>query len=76
MKGITGSLDMFIPFHFADYFVDDNQIPGTKTVLTNAPAAGNITFTVHVDGKIIKANGGGTITWKSDRTHRLWKRCL
>jgi hypothetical protein len=57
---------------FADYFVDDNQLLGTKTVTnTGTNAAGNLAFTVHVDGKIIKANGAGTVTWKSDRT-REW----
>lgn len=57
---------------FMDYFVDDNQILGQKTVTNNGKnTAGNITFTVNVDGKVIKANGGGTVTWKSVRT-REW----
>jgi hypothetical protein len=57
---------------FADYFVDDNQIMGTKTVINNgANSAGNITFTVQVDGKVIKANNGGTVIWKSERV-REW----
>lgn len=57
---------------FVDYFVDDNQIMGTKTVLNNGKnSAGNLTFTVNVDGKVVKANGGGTITWQATRT-REW----
>lgn len=57
---------------FADYFVDDNQLTGTKTVTNDGKnSAGNIEFVVLVNGQIIKANGGGTITWKSERI-REW----
>lgn len=57
---------------FADYFVDDNQVMGTKTVLNNGKnSAGNLVFSVNVDGKIVKANGAGTITWQATRT-REW----
>lgn len=57
---------------FADYFVDDNQLLGTKTVLNNGKnSAGNLFFTVTVDGKIIKANGAGTVTWQATR-NREW----
>ncbi len=52
---------------FDNYFVDDNQVMGTKKV-TNI---GNYTYTVEVNGTIIKANNGGTITWTSTRT-RTW----
>lgn len=52
---------------FEDYFVDDNQILGTKTV-TNTTGT---VFTIHVDGQIILANSAGTITWISDRV-RTW----
>lgn len=57
---------------FDNYFVNDNQILGTKTVTNNGHNSnGNLTFTIHVDGQIIKANNGGTITWVSDRV-REW----
>ena len=57
---------------FADYFVNDNQIMGTKTVTNNGHnAAGNYTFSITVSGSIIKASGAGTITWTSSRT-REW----
>lgn len=54
------------------YFVNDNQLTGTKTV-TNMGRnnAGNLWYAIHVDGTVIKANNGGTITWVSDRT-REW----
>lgn len=54
---------------FDNYFVDDNQVLGTK-VVTNI---GNYTYSVDVNGSIVLANNGGTITWTSART-RTWKQ--
>lgn len=56
---------------FTNYFVNDNQVLGTKTV-TNLGhnSSGNLNFDVDVNGTIIKA-GGGTITWTSHR-NREW----
>lgn len=57
---------------FTNYYVNDNQILGTKTVTNNGHnAAGNLSYSVSVNGQIIKAGGGGTITWTSTRT-REW----
>ncbi len=57
---------------FTNYFVNDNQVLGTKTVVNNGHnAAHHLTFSITVNGQIIKANGGGTITWTSNRT-REW----
>ncbi|MBI1837517.1 MAG: hypothetical protein HYR91_09665 [Flavobacteriia bacterium] len=57
---------------FDNYFVNDNQILGTKTVTNNGHNAnGNLTYSIHVNGQVIKANNGGTITWLSDRI-REW----
>jgi hypothetical protein len=57
---------------FTDYFVNDNQVLGFKTVTNNGHNAnGNLTFTVEVQGQIIKANNGGTITWNSNRVNEL-----
>ena len=57
---------------FDNYFVDNNQLLGTKTVTNNGHNSnGKTTFTIHVDGQVIKANNGGTITWVSDRV-RVW----
>ena len=57
---------------FNNYFVNDNQVLGTKTV-TNLGhnSAGHSSFSIVVNGQIIKAGGGGTITWSSTRT-REW----
>ena len=57
---------------FTNYFVNDNQILGSKTVVNNGRnAAGHPTFSITVNGTIIKASGAGTITWVSNRT-REW----
>lgn len=57
---------------FDNYFVNDNQILGTKTVTNNGEnGSGNLTFTIVVDGQIIKANNAGTITFTSNRV-REW----
>ena len=59
-------------FTFNNYFVNDNQLLGTKTVTNNGHnSAGHLTYSIAVNGQIIKANGGGTITWTSART-REW----
>ena len=57
---------------FDNYFVNDNQVLGTK-IVANAGRNENdhLYFTITVDGLIIKANGGGQITWISDRI-REW----
>lgn len=57
---------------FDNYFVNDNQVLGTK-IVTNAGRNENdhLYFTITVDGLIIKADGGGQVTWISDRI-REW----
>ncbi|MCC6837275.1 MAG: hypothetical protein IT234_01940 [Bacteroidia bacterium] len=57
---------------FTNYFVNDNQLLGTKTVTNNGRnTTGNLVYSISVSGQIIKANGGGTITWTSAR-QREW----
>ena len=57
---------------FTNYFIEDNQLLGTKTVTNNGlNANSHLTFTIVVDGQMIKANNGGTHTWHSDRV-REW----
>ena len=56
---------------FTNYYVNDNKIMGTKTVLNNGRnTAGNLTYSITVNGSIEKSSGG-TITWNSNRT-REW----
>lgn len=57
---------------FSDYYVNDNQIKGTHTTTNlGKNAAGHPVYKVVVNGTIVKANGGGTITWTSTR-QREW----
>jgi hypothetical protein len=57
---------------FDNYFVNNNQVLGTK-IVTNAGRNENdhLYFTITVDGLIIKADGGGQVTWVSSRI-REW----
>jgi len=57
---------------FDNYFVNDNQVMGTKTV-TNLGhnAAGHLVYDINVNGSINLANSGGTISWISQR-QREW----
>jgi hypothetical protein len=62
----------FIAISTDNYFVDDNKIDGIKSIKNNGRnAAGNLSWTLTVDGTITKANGGGVISWKATRT-REW----
>jgi hypothetical protein len=57
---------------FDNYFVNDNQIKGThKTTNKGKNAAAHLVYKVEVNGEIVKANNGGTITWVSTR-EREW----
>jgi len=55
-----------------NYFVNNNQILGTR-IVTNMGnnSMGQPTFNVQVNGSIILANNEGTITWNATRT-RTW----
>lgn len=57
---------------FNNYYVNDNQVLGTKTV-TNLGhnSAGHLVYDINVNGQIILANNGGTVTWNSQR-QREW----
>lgn len=57
---------------FDNYFVNDNQVLGTKTVTNNGyNNDGNLYYSIEVDGSIIRANDEGTITFVSSR-EREW----
>lgn len=56
---------------FTDYYVNDNKVSGTKTVVNNGHnSAGNLTYSITVNGQIDKATGA-TVSWTSSRT-REW----
>jgi hypothetical protein len=55
-----------------NYFVNDNQIKGTKTITNKGKnGQGNLVYEVDVNGQVVKANNKGTITWISLR-QREW----
>lgn len=57
---------------FNNYFVNDNQVSGSKTVTNEGRNShGHLSFTIIVNGTIILANNVGTITWTANRT-REW----
>ena len=61
-----------ITISFNNYFVNDNQLTGTKKITNQGlNNAGNLVYKIEVNGQVIKANGGGTITWVSTR-QREW----
>ncbi len=57
---------------FNNYYVNDNQVEGTKVVTNNGfNDKGHLSWTISVNAMITLANGEGTISWKSQRT-REW----
>ncbi len=64
----TGTI---ISISFSNFYQNDNKVEGTKTVTNNGRnAAGLLSFTVVVNGKITCVDGL-THTWNSNRT-RTW----
>lgn len=61
-----------ITITFENYFVNDNQVTGTKTITNNGRNAANrLNWTIQVNGSVIKTNNGGTITWVSTRNREM-----
>lgn len=61
-----------ITIGFDNYFVNDNQVLGTHTIVNQGHnAAGHLVYNVTVNGQIILANGSGTITWNATKV-REW----
>lgn len=57
---------------FDNYFVNDNQVMGSKTVSNMGKNVSNQSyFNIVVNGLIIKATSGDSIVWSSNRT-RTW----
>ena len=55
-----------------NYFVNDNQVTGTKTITNKGHnAANHLVYEINANIQIIKSNGGGTISWQSLR-QREW----
>jgi hypothetical protein len=65
----VGTVITVVPIN---YYVNDNQVAGSKTITNVAPPSGILMrHTISVNGTIYKANNGGTVTWTSTRT-RDW----
>jgi hypothetical protein len=61
-----------VKHYLEDYYVDDDRVDGTRTVVNKGRNdADRIWFEVVETGLITKDNDGGTITWNSDR-QRVW----
>ncbi len=61
-----------IAVSFNNYFVNDNQLTGTKTITNKGlNGSGNLVYKIEVNGSVVKANNGGTATWVSSR-EREW----
>ena len=59
-----------ITYTFDNYFINDNQITGVKTVTNKGRnPADHLWWETVVNGSVIKANNGGTFTWNSTREH-------
>jgi hypothetical protein len=59
-----------VTYNFENYFINDNQILGTKTVTNKGRNSLNhLWWETVVAGSVIKANNGGTFTWNSSRQH-------
>ncbi len=57
---------------FTDYYIDDNQLTGTKIVTNKGHNAnGHLNYDISVNGSVIKANNGGTHTHIANR-NREW----
>ena len=57
---------------FTNYKVNGNLVNGTHSIVNNGPNnSGHPIYTIDVNGTIVKANNGGTVTWVSHRV-REW----
>jgi len=57
---------------FSNYFVNDNQLTGTKTVTNmGANSSGQPYYNIQINGGVVLANNNGTISWTTTRT-RTW----
>lgn len=65
--------DVNILHEFDNYFVNGNQMTGTKTVTGFINDVGNRQMNIVDNGAIILAEGGGTISWTAQRTREVFE---
>ncbi len=63
--------DVQMTYEFENYFVNGNEMTGTKTVTGYINDAGNRQMDMVDNGSIILADGGGTITRTAQRTREV-----
>ena len=57
---------------FDNYFVNDNQVTGTRTVINNGHnTSNNLNWTIIEQGSIVLVSGAGKISWDSYRNREL-----
>ncbi len=63
---------LLITITTSNYFVNDNQVLGTKTITNRGHINNNrLQWDITVNGQVILANSEGTVTWTSNRTKVL-----
>ena len=68
---LTDSLTI-VSLTFENYFVNENQVIGTRTITNKGHnAAGHINYDITTNGSIVLADNGGTITYHSNH-NREW----
>jgi len=67
-NGSYWAVGTVVTYTFDEYFVDDNQVLGTKIDINKGVnSSNNLWWETNENGSIIKANNGGTVTWISTR---------
>src|SRR3989339_326691 len=62
---------VYTTFSFEDFFVDDNQVVGNKTVTQTVNADSQRVSSIVIDGSLILANNGGKITYRSEKNRTI-----
>jgi hypothetical protein len=62
---------VFITVTFEDFYVDDNQILGEKTISKSINADGNRESAIIISGSMVFADGSGTITYESEKVRTI-----
>jgi hypothetical protein len=63
--------DVTATYSFENYFVNDNQLTGTKSYTGSFNNDDTYSSTFITDGSVILADGSGTITWYSERNRLI-----
>ncbi len=75
IRTYTSNLNVVGTIHtitYMDYFVDDNALKGTKTIINNGVnSKNNISYTINVKDTLLQPGAGNPTTWQSNRV-REW----